>query len=418
MEQYPPNSAFNVPIPTNANPIDAVMLRFQAWRKVLKDNIGYFREVQQMHEVHSKCILTPSEYLANLSPTPTFMKSGGLNDALSITQELHRQSLADATTAKAIEATIIAKLTGLRNDLHHKLREIRSLAPDFRNNVDREVEATRRAVKHLQDALTAIDSECPTSATRADPFIVRLSVDRQLTRQIEEENYLHLAYQNLEYSARNLECLIVEEIQRAYATYADILEREAETRRTAAARLRNGPIALPPRHEWQVFASSDSNLIDPDAPIRTVESVTYPGREHSATKEIRSGILQRKSKYLKSYTSGYYVLSSTYLHEFRLGDNPSQAPIMSLYLPDQNLGAHSDEASSSYKFILKGRQAGSLHHGHVWVFKAESREDMLAWHRSFEPKFEQHVDNRVTRINRSHELERQQGIGSGPRAGS
>jgi hypothetical protein len=52
---------------------------------------------------------------------------------------------------------------------------------------------------------------------------------------------------------------------------------------------------------------------------------------------------------------------------------------MSLYLPEQKLGSHSTEGSSSNKFMLKGRQTGSMHRGHSWVFRAESFETMLAW---------------------------------------
>lgn len=53
---------------------------------------------------------------------------------------------------------------------------------------------------------------------------------------------------------------------------------------------------------------------------------------------------------------------------------------MSLYLPDQKLGSHSQPGSSSNKFVLKGRQTGSMHRGHTWVFRAETYETMLAWY--------------------------------------
>lgn len=73
-----------------------------------------------------------------------------------------------------------------------------------------------------------------------------------------------------------------------------------------------------------------------------------------------------------------YVLSPTHLHEFKSADK-NQAPIMSLYLPEQKLGSHSTFGASSNKFMLKGRQTGAMHRGHSWVFRAESYETMLAW---------------------------------------
>jgi hypothetical protein len=53
---------------------------------------------------------------------------------------------------------------------------------------------------------------------------------------------------------------------------------------------------------------------------------------------------------------------------------------MSLYLPEQKLGSHSTEGGSSNKFMLKGRQTGSMHRGHSWVFRAESHDTMMAWY--------------------------------------
>lgn len=53
---------------------------------------------------------------------------------------------------------------------------------------------------------------------------------------------------------------------------------------------------------------------------------------------------------------------------------------MSLYLLDQKLGSHSQPGAGSHKFSLKGRQTGSMHRGHSWVFRAESYDTMMAWY--------------------------------------
>jgi len=132
--------------------------------------------------------------------------------------------------------------------------------------------------------------------------------------------------------------------------------------------------------EWNEFVRSDPHFVDPSLPIRRVQDIFYPGRDHPAATEIRAGMLERKSKYLKSYSPGWYVLSPTHLHEFKSADNIySQPPVMSLYLGDQKLGSHSGPESNSHKFMLKGRQSGGMHRGHSWVFRAESYETMLAW---------------------------------------
>lgn len=80
-----------------------------------------------------------------------------------------------------------------------------------------------------------------------------------------------------------------------------------------------------------------------------------------------------------------YVLSPTHLHEFKSADRVAwQQPVMSLNLPEQKLGSHSQPDSTSHKFMLKGRQTGTMHRGHSWVFRAESHDTMMAWYEDIE----------------------------------
>lgn len=67
---------------------------------------------------------------------------------------------------------------------------------------------------------------------------------------------------------------------------------------------------------------------------------------------------------------------------------------MSLYLPEQKVGSHSEEGSSSNKFILKGRQTGAMHRGHTWVFRAESHDTMLAWYEDIKALTEKSPEER------------------------
>lgn len=174
---------------------------------------------------------------------------------------------------------------------------------------------------------------------------------------------------------------MVGEIQKAYNALAGILKREGDDAYHVVEGLRTGPIAIPKDQEWMEFVTNDPHFVDPNVPLRRVEDIEYPGKHHPAATEVRAGMLERKSKYLKSYTPGWYVLSPTHLHEFKSADKIySQPPVMSLYLPDQKLGSKSEAGSSSNKFMLKGKQSGSMHKGHNWVFRAETQETMLAWY--------------------------------------
>ncbi|RAH76098.1 PH domain protein [Aspergillus japonicus CBS 114.51] len=380
-----PNSAFYIPVPTDGSPTEVLANRFQSWRKILKDLIIFFKEVQKSYETRSKLFMSASNIMNNTSLPPTFLKSGGLADATEILRDFHRQGYLEATKAAEVESEVVNQLMGLRNDLQKKTKEIRSLSGDFRNSVDKEVDATRKAVRHLHEALGLVDTDPSATSGKGDPFIVRLSVDKQIERQIEEENYLHRAFLNLENSGRELESIVVSEIQKAYNAYASILKREADEAYDAVEKLRAGPISMPHDHEWNAFIADTDELVDPGVPLRDIENITYPGKDHPAAAEVRSGMLERKSKYLKSYTPGWYVLSPTHLHEFKSADRVAwQQPVMSLNLLDQKLGSHSQPDSTSHKFMLKGRQTGTMHRGHSWVFRAETHETMMAWYEDIE----------------------------------
>jgi hypothetical protein len=96
-----------------------------------------------------------------------------------------------------------------------------------------------------------------------------------------------------------------------------------------------------------------------------------------------------------------YVLSPTHIHEFKSADRIyTQPPVMSLYLPDQKLGSRSQPGSSSHKFVIKGRQAGSMHRGHTWVFRAETYETMMAWYDDIQALTEKSGEERDAFVRR------------------
>jgi hypothetical protein len=102
-----------------------------------------------------------------------------------------------------------------------------------------------------------------------------------------------------------LESIVVGEIQKAYNALASIMKRDADEMYSTIDQLRNGPIGMPRDLEWNKFVANDSHFVDPSLPLRRLEEIEYPGKHHSATTEVRAGMLERKSKYLKSYTPGW-----------------------------------------------------------------------------------------------------------------
>jgi hypothetical protein len=83
------------------------------------------------------------------------------------------------------------------------------------------------------------------------------------------------------------------------------LKRDADEIYTTIDKLRNGPIGMPRDFEWNSFVTHDPHFVNPSIPMRRLEDIEYPGKHHPATTEVRAGMLERKSKYLKSYTPGW-----------------------------------------------------------------------------------------------------------------
>ena len=129
--------------------------------------------------------------IQNTTIPSAFVTSGGLGDAIHILRDFHKHALAEGNKARDIENEVIMQLTGLRSDLQQKIKEIKGLSGDFKSSVDKEQEGTKRAVRALQESLGMVDHDAAATSGKGDPFIVKMGVDRQVEKQIEEENYLH-----------------------------------------------------------------------------------------------------------------------------------------------------------------------------------------------------------------------------------
>ena len=379
------NSAFYTPLPLNGNPTEVLSHRFSIWRKVLKEMIAYFKEVASMQDARSRLSykLGSTVVAVPFRETGTmFMRHSGIQETAVMMRDYHKQSaLHSADAAKQILEQIVPRLEDLRRDLTFKIKEIKSLAGDFKNNVIKEQDLTRKQVVVLTEALSAMAVNPHLVTGKYDPYIVKLGVEKQLRRQIEEENYLHQAYLNIESSGQALEEIVVKEIEQAYGMYCAFLTREGQETLDFSQRLMANTVRLPPTKEWMDFVLRDPNFIDPMLPVRKFENIRYPGREDPATKPVRAGALERRTKYLKSYTSAWYVLTPSHLHEFKSSDRKSDlTPVMSLLLQDCHVAEHSDAKSQSYKFLMKGKQTGQFHRGHSWMFKADSYESMMRWY--------------------------------------
>jgi len=153
--------------------------------------IIYFQEIRVSYTDRSKATMRMSNIINATSGPQELLRQGGINDAISTLRNFHKIALSEASRAREIEDDVITQLNGLRNDLNQKIKEIRGLSGDFRSNVDKERESTRRMVESLKSACAHLASDSAGALGKSDPYIIRLGVERQVEKQMNEETYLH-----------------------------------------------------------------------------------------------------------------------------------------------------------------------------------------------------------------------------------
>ena len=265
-----------------------------------------------------------------------FLESGGIQDiGLAIKERAKAQVVASSDNSRKILAHIVPPLEKLRSDLQLKIKEIKGLSGDFKNSVPKEQDHTRRQLQALSESLTSASERPSEIAPKNDPHLVKMSFERQLRHHLQEENFLHQAHKNIESSGRALEGLVVKIIRDAFTQYQKMLSAEATATSEFASRIGQTGVELPADKEWNAFIADAKDIVNPSIPIRLFRDIDYPGANQITL--IRSGRLERKSKYLKSYSAAYYILTAVgYFHEFK--SSHMQDLQVSWFLPSCTLG--------------------------------------------------------------------------------
>ncbi|OLL21854.1 Phosphatidylinositol 4,5-bisphosphate-binding protein SLM2 [Neolecta irregularis DAH-3] len=312
-------------------------------------------------------------------------KGGIIDIASSLKIKNHELAQDSLVIQEEIRNKVIAALEILRKELGHKVREIKRLSNDFRSDLVKESQVTQKLLTQLSESLTVWATAPNQITARQDPYLCHLEVSRQLKRQIDEENYLHRAFLNLEKSGRALEEVVVTTIQQTFITYRSINEEYGTIPHRFLSSLMDQMAYLTTDIEWENFLNnSESDLIHPDVKIRSVEDLDYIGKDSLGIRSLRSGALERKTKYLRSWSNGSYVLTATgFLHEFKK-ETLDYTPVMSFFIPDCTLGKHTEpnQKDQSHKFVLNGSKTGGLHRGHSWIFRAENHDQMIGWYQA------------------------------------
>jgi hypothetical protein len=406
-------------VPLDGHPTEVLAARFDTWRKIIRAINVYFREVAAAQDdvvrVHSRlvqamsmpwfqsvpdgnnsattapakapAISRPDIHGLDLAAHEEYMfqpyGSQSIGDIQADVVTFHRtQAAASSKIARELDRNIIPRLEELRRELLGKIKDIKACAGNFRNTVSRE---QQNAQSNLQQYISTIEllAKDPSQVVgKNDPYLLRAQVDRQLRRQVNEENEHLDSYLKFQAEGRELERVVAFEVQKALSVFAKLMGVQAQNINDLLAnKILNGFVAKDPTWEWdQLIARDRDDFVDPKTKKRDVSEIGYQYQYSNLASEVRSGYLERRSKYLKSYSKAWYVLTPMFLHEFKSSDRRHDPhPVMSLSLDDCSVSTDDQHTSSSHKFVLHARQSGGVHRGHKWVFRAENAAALQNW---------------------------------------
>lgn len=429
---------------TNGNeyPTEVLAARFLAWRVVLKDIVTYLREYanvqeeivrQQMrlqqavgqsvglstgsgHEKNHTNSTHGGQDLMNTFFLP--LGNGSVQDIPGVLTKYHLQNVVNSSkTLKELNQVIIPKLDELRRDLLVKIKEIKNLHNDFKTNLGKELAETKHLyaqyiqnielsnkLEHGSHPAAPIQHEGEHG--KLDPYLAKMKLDRQLKRQLVEENYLYEAYSNLQGAGGKLESIVVLEIQNYLLSFLGLIDVEHSTLdKILFPGIRDGFLSKESTFEWDSFINRNlpsnsasvsavgnnpsgaisGTFIDLSFPARKFHDISIPHAESALNVAVREGKLERRSKYLKSYSSSWYVLTCSFIHEFKTPDRKKDMqPVLSLLLDTCQVTDHSRDDGKSdgfYKFVLTSKlTSGPFHRSHNLVFRTNTYKEMIDWY--------------------------------------
>ncbi|KAK3316166.1 PH domain-containing protein [Apodospora peruviana] len=362
--------------------------RLSAWKHAVAYLEEYMESVEKIHKAQAK------EYERVLKTISKPLKEGHHFDqslggvaGFFENMRVNTQSLVNTNleTEKAIRGSVLPVIERLHKEIKHKAKELAHGAEKGSKEVAKSRNTTQKHIELLGQHTASFEASGGKMSPHDDPYVLQRGVLYRLNHQVMEENNHRndlIAVQN---NFETFESHIVRVIQQAMEAFNSFCGGQAEKVRALHSDMLGAAQRIPPDFEWKQFLGRSRDvLVNPAEDPRTLDSITFPNMDHSSTKPLIEGSLERKSRNKLSwgYQTGYYVVTpSKFLHEFKDSDNLRKDPVpeLSIYLPDAIIGAPHEN-----KFNVKGKDRSksisSKLTGHSELaFKAHTPADAQRW---------------------------------------
>lgn len=397
-----PNPCSELTLPQVLNPTGLLAQRCNTWNKLVRVLINYFREVVtvlddtvRLQDRAARAIDIPFFDSANVkapSPVPTpgnfrrdynssfkdnedkmFLDYGNesIADVPITLLNLHRDTARIAANgANLVRNELLPSLDTLRKDLLRHSGDFQNLSPRFKNAdvVPREQQASTSLA---QNYAAAIDSCLAGKTPHADPFVLKVQLQEQLHRQAAAENSLLDAYRHAETLSQEVETATAMKIQDILKEFANVLGGIGDVYVQTAASIVEGFGSKHPLFELNsFFARENKYFFNAEVPERVAGAAVYRHQYTNLARAVRQGELERRTKYLKSFTRSEYVLTPQSLIEYRNGQ-----PVLTIDLVGASLDTDHKHAAGD-RFVLQARQTDT---GKVqsWIFRSDNADGWI-----------------------------------------
>lgn len=290
-------------------------------------------------------------------------------------------------TEQSLKSSVLPQLTTLKGDIEKHIKGLKATGIKNSKDIEKAKSVTQSSIETLGQYVSSFSINTHSKLDyKNDPYVLHRYAMNALEDQIGKENNQIDALISIEKNFETLERHITQVIQQAVSLLDSALSNystlKVESYQTISATFS----AIPADYEWQSYIKNPSSMLIPyDTPKRQLENIHFTNCDAPSTKPLIEGILQRKEgKLLKSYTSGYYVLTpSRFLLQYSSQNHVKDpTPDFAIYLPDSQVGEMSSRSSGKNKFVIQAKDtARTIGLGHKnYSFKTNTYDELTAWY--------------------------------------
>lgn len=366
-----------------SDPTPAMKQRCQAWLSVVDHVDTYLKAAAQRYDG----IYAATTQLSRNMPQPTNLDDqfapvghGGIQDLFAkLWWDLNLPDGKAAENASSvIKNELLKDVELLRGDLNRSISEFDDMSASFVAPTDTALAPSKTQDVGLQKRITefghAVNAAELGKQPEIDPYILKLQLDRKIESYVKKHNRQADSHAYVQDAAKRVDGEVTERLQSILRKYTDIVEQNAKIIAAGAQDSRTVFINQPKLFEYKYWLGktsapvsfTGSNSKNYSARENGVD-LKYPSENSPYAKAIRTGTLERRTKFLHTYSAGEYVLTPLSLIEIR-----HNAPVWAIDLVGAKLRKDHKAAKDKDQFVILGKQHGSSSgKQHSFVFRAK-----------------------------------------------